>query len=113
MEQLKRFNAIILSPYVKKLDRKPHLSRCGRFLSIQSMSTFSNSTFKGGVAHHAFDIKRDFNYSNLISDKGRKIVRLEPEGLGIFGQFLYESEIERIPYLGDLIFVGSTEGSER
>jgi len=61
---------------VKKLDRKLHtlvwsssLSTrelmnfsilCAEksikdFSSIQSTSAFSNSTFKGGVAHHAFD----------------------------------------------------------
>jgi len=31
------------------------------------MSAFSNSTFKGGVAHHAFDIK---NYYPALTKRG-------------------------------------------
>ncbi len=41
--------------YVKELDRKPHLSRCGSSLSIQNTSAFSNHTLKGVVAHRVFD----------------------------------------------------------
>ncbi|MBS3071830.1 hypothetical protein J4408_02470 [Candidatus Pacearchaeota archaeon] len=50
------------------------------FSSIQGMSAFSNSTFKGGMAHHAFDHKtaegmRQFTkdiiqgYANLLGYK--------------------------------------------
>ena len=53
--------------YVKELDRKLHTLVWSSSLNIQSTSAFSNSTFKGGVAHHAFDI-------TLLTFQNKKIL---------------------------------------
>src|SRR3989338_1937590 len=72
MENLRKFKALLLSPY----------------------------------------LKREFKWNSLTSDKGREIIPIDIVG-ELSPTFFFEEEVRSIPNEGDLIFVGSTEDSER
>jgi len=57
-------------------------------------------------------LKREFDYYELTSDKGRKVIPFKTAGF-LSESFYMPDEVEKLPGEGHLIFIGSTIDSER
>ena len=57
-------------------------------------------------------LKDDFDRYQLTSDEGRLVIPIKSSGC-LSENFYFPDEIEKLPSKGDLIFLGSTESSEK